>query len=267
MTIAPLWRRAALPLAGLVIGVVVAGAVLRRTTAPTPRTQSPIRFQIPPPGASAAEQFTLSADGTHLAFIANAGGPNQLWVRAMEELGARWLPGTDGGTYPFCSPNGSSIGFFAQGKLKKVASTGGPSQILCDVTDGRGGTWSRDDVILFSAAPGRRIRPQRGRVAPACAVERRLRGRACCRGCPGFHARARLTACLLRGFSGWRDYPPRARPAWSLPRRNKTEDAVPERPHQAFSSSGFLRSCECGAVPTTGGGVKFVDNPIAAGSD
>jgi Tol biopolymer transport system component len=118
-----------------------------------PPAQPSVRFQIPPPGASAAQMFTLSADGRSLAFTANAGGPNQVWVRAMDTLEARALAGTNEATYPFWSPDGAYLGFFAQGKLKKIAIAGGPAVTLCDATDGRGGTWNRDGVIVFSAGP------------------------------------------------------------------------------------------------------------------
>ncbi len=114
--------------------------------------------------------FTLSADGRSLAFVANTGGPNQLWVRAMDTLEARALPGTDGATYPFWSPDGASLGFFSQGKLKKIATTGGPAQTLCDAADGRGGTWNRDGVIVFSAGPASpllRVSAAGGVPAPA----------------------------------------------------------------------------------------------------
>ena len=60
------------------------------------------------------------------------------------------MPTTEDATYPFWSPDSRYIGFFAQGKLKKIAASGGPSQSLCDAPDGRGGTWNRDDVIVFS---------------------------------------------------------------------------------------------------------------------
>jgi len=57
---------------------------------------------------------------------------------------------TEEATYPFRSPDSRNIGFFAQGKLKKVAASGGPAQSLCDVTSGFGGSWNRDDVVVFS---------------------------------------------------------------------------------------------------------------------
>jgi len=140
--------------AGLFLLVLVASAfVVVAHFREVPPAQPSVRFQIPPPGASAAEMFTLSADGRSLAFIANTGGPNQVWVRAMDTLQARALASTDGATYPFWSSDGAYLGFFAQGKLKKIAIAGGPAQTLCDATDGRGGTWNRNGVIVFSAGP------------------------------------------------------------------------------------------------------------------
>jgi hypothetical protein len=68
----------------------------------------------------------------------------------MDALQARPMPGTDDATYPFWSPDSRYIGFFAQGKLKKVAASGGPTQSLCDAVAGNGGSWNRDDVIVFS---------------------------------------------------------------------------------------------------------------------
>ena len=91
------WSVAAVFFVALV-GALAAGAVAYFRQAPPPQS---VRFQIPPPGASAAVTFTLSADGRHLAFIANAGGPDQVWVRAMDRLESRAVPGTDGARYPF----------------------------------------------------------------------------------------------------------------------------------------------------------------------
>ena len=149
----PLWRRVVTPVAAALVASTVVGAGVWFATRPVPPTQASVRFQIPPPGASAAEMFTLSPDGRSLAFIANTGGPNQLWVRPMDALDSRALAGTNDATYPFWSPDGASLGFFAQGKLKKIAIAGGPPQTLCDAASGRGGTWNRDGVILFSAGP------------------------------------------------------------------------------------------------------------------
>ena len=119
----------------------------------TPPTQQSLRFQIPPPGSTQAEYFRLSPDGRMLAFVASAGGPSQVWVRSMDALESRALAGTDNATYPFWSPDGAYLGFFADGKLKKIAVAGGPAQTLCDAAAGRGGAWNRDGVIVFSPGP------------------------------------------------------------------------------------------------------------------
>ena len=119
---------------------------------PAPPAQS-VRFQIAPPGQAPAEHFVLSPDGRMLAFVANNGGADQVWIKSMDALEAHALSGTDGAAYPFWSPDGAFIGFFSQGKLRKVATAGGPPQVLCDAASGRGGTWNRDGVILFSAGP------------------------------------------------------------------------------------------------------------------
>jgi len=112
-----------------------------------------VRFQIPAPGGTPAEMFKLSPDGRTIAFVAPDSGVNRIWLRSLDALDARALPGTDGATYPFWSPNSEHLGFFAQRKLKKIAVAGGPPLTLCDVANGRGGAWNRDGDILFSPGP------------------------------------------------------------------------------------------------------------------
>ena len=71
-------------------------------------------------------------------------------MRPLDSLTAQALPGTEGAEYPFWSPDSRFIGFFAQGKLKKIEISGGPAQALCDAAGARGGTWNRDGVIVFA---------------------------------------------------------------------------------------------------------------------
>ena len=102
----------------------------------------------------------MSPDGRNIAFVAGAQAAYQIYLRPVASLAARAIPGTEGGTFPFWSPDSRFVGFFADGKLKKVAIAGGPAVVLCDAPFGRGGSWSRDNVILFAPgeianAPGR----------------------------------------------------------------------------------------------------------------
>ena len=75
---------------------------------------------------------------------------NVLWVYEVGARGAKSLANTEGASYPFWSPDGHTVAFFADGKLKKVELSGGPVQTICDAPSGRGGTWNRDGVIVFT---------------------------------------------------------------------------------------------------------------------
>jgi len=132
-----------------------------------------VKFQIQPPGTAPSQFLALSPDGRMLAFIANTGNVDQLWIRPMDSLEARVLAGTDGATGAFWSPDSAWLAFFAHGQLSKIAVAGGPPQKLCDTGEGRGGTWNRDGVILFSASadsPILRIPATGGVPAPVTTV-------------------------------------------------------------------------------------------------
>ena len=75
---------------------------------------------------------------------------NMLWTYEPGSQEATSLPNTEGANFPFWSADGRSIGFFADGKLKKLVLAGGPAQTLCDAPNGRGGAWNKDGVILFT---------------------------------------------------------------------------------------------------------------------
>ena len=75
---------------------------------------------------------------------------NVLWIYEPGSQEATSLANTEGANFPFWSPDGGSIGFFANGKLKKMSLAGGPVQTLCDASTGRGGAWNKDGVILFT---------------------------------------------------------------------------------------------------------------------
>jgi len=93
----------------------------------------------------------ISPDGRILVFPASSKDRGiQLWIRPLDAAEPRPLPGTEQAAYPFWSPDGKSIGFFAGGKLKTVAVTGGEPLVLGDAPNGRGGAWSPDGTILFA---------------------------------------------------------------------------------------------------------------------
>ena len=98
-----------------------------RETAPP---QVPGRFQLMLPGE--VSYLQMSPDGRNLAFVSSEGGQPRIWLRSLDALDARRIPGTEGGSFPFWSPDGENLGFFADGKLKKIAIAGGPAQVLCD---------------------------------------------------------------------------------------------------------------------------------------
>ena len=106
---------------------------------------STVRFLIPSLEKSSIDYFKLSPDGHLLAFTAD----RRLWIRSLDALEAHPLEGTDGAEEMFWSPDSQFIAFFAQGKLKKIAASGGPAQILCSVSQAHGGTWNRDGIIVL----------------------------------------------------------------------------------------------------------------------
>jgi Tol biopolymer transport system component/predicted Ser/Thr protein kinase len=98
--------------------------------------------------------LAVSPDGHQIAFAAtSADGKTLLWVRSLDTIAAQALAGTEGAVRPFWSPDSRFLGFFADGKLKKIEVSGGPPITLCDSSGGGGGAWSRDGVIVFSSRP------------------------------------------------------------------------------------------------------------------
>ena len=129
-------------------------------SAPLPST--PLRLSVelganvtlPRPTGNPGTSMVLSPDGRLLVFVGQTGaGMRLLHVRRLEQALASPLPGTEGASHPFLSPDSRWIGFFADNKLKKIAVEGGPAVTLCDaVVDNRGGSWSQDGTILFAVA-------------------------------------------------------------------------------------------------------------------
>ena len=132
----------------LITTLVLAGLYFRRSELPS----QTMRFPLPAPEKfDYRGELALSPDGRHVAFVVTGVGGKSLWVRSLDSLEARELPGTSDATLPFWSPDGNSIGFFASNKLKKTEIAGGSPQTLADVTaDPRGGAWGPDGTIIFT---------------------------------------------------------------------------------------------------------------------
>ena len=108
------------------------------------------RLDLSTPSSGDPVSFALSPDGRQFVFVAGDGIESRLWLRPLDRTDAQPLAGTEGASYPFWAPTGRSIGFFADGKLKRFDIGGGTPQDVADAPTGRGGTWNQDDVIVFA---------------------------------------------------------------------------------------------------------------------
>jgi Tol biopolymer transport system component len=143
-------KTASVIVATAVCTLLVAGA-LAYFFRPQPAPAERLEFSIPL--QEEMSHLALSADGRMLAFVSPdpVSGANMVSVQRVGSPGISVLPGTAGASYPFWSPDDAYVGFFADGKLKKVALSGGAPQILATATSGRGGAWGRHGVIVFTA--------------------------------------------------------------------------------------------------------------------
>ena len=146
----------------LLIALLAAGAFTYFR--PAPQAAEAVRFLVSPPDAWNFQRLVdptgvspvpmaVSTDGRRMAFVATATDGNALlWIRSFDTLAAQALAGTEGASSPFWSPDSRSLGFFAGGTLKKIDIAGGPPITLCDAPSSRGGSWSRDGIIVFNPA-------------------------------------------------------------------------------------------------------------------
>jgi Tol biopolymer transport system component len=143
--------------AGVAVGGVVALAALGYAFGPWAARREPEplrRFTLEPPAGMTfvyPAEAALAPDGRRFAFVAgDSTGTSHVFLRDFADPQARPVPGTDGGSLPFWSPDGRALGYFAGGKLRKVSLDGGSPVVLCDAPSGRGASWSRAGVIVFA---------------------------------------------------------------------------------------------------------------------
>jgi serine/threonine protein kinase len=146
---------------GIVLGAISAG-VIAWYLRPAPERRSISRFAFTfafPEGSSVAsagfplEDFpavAISPGGTELAYVSSHGEATQVFLRPLDRLESQPLPGTVNGTSPFFSPDGQWVGFFADGKLKKISIHGGEPAAICDAPINRSATWGPDNTIIFA---------------------------------------------------------------------------------------------------------------------
>ena len=144
-TASPRSARLAWAAAG-VLAVAVSAATLLR---PRPADLPEVRLQIVGPFAEPRPPV-ISPDGRALVFAAQGGGKTQLWLRPLDSLQARPLAETENAELPFWAPDSRSVGFFANGKLKRLGLASGAVEIIAPAATARGGTWNRDNVIVFA---------------------------------------------------------------------------------------------------------------------
>jgi serine/threonine protein kinase len=154
----PQWRRA-LPWAVAAIAVALAigfGGLYWRASRPEAHQMMHASLLLPEPlygvfSANPGSPIALSPDGSRLVFVASpAGKPSQLYLRPLGQQTSTPIPGTENAVQPFFSPDGQWIGFFAEGKMRKVSLHGGPVSTLCDAPIPHGASWLTDGTIIYA---------------------------------------------------------------------------------------------------------------------
>ena len=157
-TVAPAtrsWReRLAWAAATVFVLTTIALATVLVLRAPKPPQQMRLSAEIGADASlytAAGPAAILSPDGTRLALVAaSSDQKRRIYLRSLDQLQATALSGTENARDPFFSPDGQWIGFFADGKLKKIFVQGGAAVTLCDASDDRGGSWGEDGTIVFT---------------------------------------------------------------------------------------------------------------------
>ncbi len=141
------------------MAAVAVAAGLWNSTSSSPESRQ-VRFTVPAPEGTvfhleglAPGPVALSPDGRRIAFtVRGVGGIIHLAVRDLDSVETRYLEEAEGAQYPFWSPDGTEIGFFTRSgaALKVIPADGGPVRTLCASRNGKGGSWNRDGVIIFT---------------------------------------------------------------------------------------------------------------------
>jgi serine/threonine protein kinase len=138
--------------AAVVLAAILAGEWGRRAV--PAGGEMPMQFTFDLPRGQHLAWFgnlSVSPDGRQVVFAsADTAGVTALWVRRFDSLTSTRLPGTEGASYPFWSPDSRQVGFFADGDLKRTGTAGDSVRVICRADLARGGSWSRDGTVLFA---------------------------------------------------------------------------------------------------------------------
>jgi eukaryotic-like serine/threonine-protein kinase len=169
-------------LAALMLIFVAVAALAGYRWAKSSEQSVSLHAEIPPPDkfsldttGDAGGMPVVSPQGDKIAFVAHSGEAKLLWVRSLSSDSAQSLDGTAGAAHPFWSPDGRNIGFFAGGKLMKIAATGGPVAAVADAPNSRGGSWGINDVIVFApdfTGSLAKVSAQADTAVPATVIDR-----------------------------------------------------------------------------------------------
>jgi serine/threonine protein kinase len=135
---------------------------------------SEVRFEIATPTTTDPFSVAISPDGAKIVFVAESEGRPRLWLRPLDAVIARPLAGTDDAFFPFWSPDGRSLGFFASGRLNRIDLDSGLVRQLANAPFPLGGAWNRDGTILFTpnfTGPIFSISATGGQPAPLTRIE------------------------------------------------------------------------------------------------
>ncbi|HVS88108.1 MAG TPA: protein kinase [Candidatus Acidoferrum sp.] len=207
------------------------------------------RFVIAlPPGQRLAKldqpAMALSPDGNHLAYVAIQGGTQQLYLRAMDSLEASPLPGTEGASEPFFSPDDQWLGFFAGGKLKKVSVSGGAALTLGDAANPQGASWGSQGIIAFAptqTSPLQQVSEAGGAPQPLTRLEKGEVAHRWPEFLPG--GKAVLFAASTAGFN-WANAPVAVQSVGTGERRNLIAGGTQPR----YVASGHLIYAQGGSL-------------------
>jgi eukaryotic-like serine/threonine-protein kinase len=159
--------------AALTLVTLIAAILGARALRPAPTAREVrLEFSTPP---TVDPALAISPDGLKVVFTGRSKGQSQLWLRSLASSSARPLPGTEHASLPFWSPDGRSVGFFADARLKRLDIDRGSVKTLVSIAPAPlGGAWNNDGTIVFSSSPGRpilRVSAEGGAPSPVTRFE------------------------------------------------------------------------------------------------